>query len=161
MPDSRYYYYDKCECGKRKCTKSLRCKSCANLRSNRKLSTLRKIKKALSGRKHSWKPFEGKHHTTSAKRRIGLANTGKIPSLISRKRISRGLKRAYKLNDSRRNRKNEIVKHHIDLKENSDRIIKLTHSKHVQLHQRAYDYLVEKRMIMDYTKWFDKKYGLE
>ena len=55
-------------------------------------------------------------------------------------------------------------KHHIYLKENSNKIIKLSVGKHRQLHARAYNYIYDKygqKGIDNYIKWFDKKYGLK
>ncbi len=52
---------------------------------------------------------------------------------------------------------NSIVNHHIYLKENSDKTIKLTRSKHRQLHQRAYNYIYVrygKKGINNYINWF-------
>ena len=51
------------------------------------------------------------------------------------------------------------IEHHIDLKENSDRILKLSRSHHQKLHQRAYDYVVKMGKIDNYIKWFLDKYG--
>ena len=54
-------------------------------------------------------------------------------------------------------------KHHIYLKGNDNRFILLTSAKHTQLHQKVYEYLLEKYGkygIDDYLKWFDEKYGL-
>jgi hypothetical protein len=53
-----------------------------------------------------------------------------------------------------------LSNHHIDLRENSKRTIKLTDKKHSQLHRLAYNYVVELGLVNKYIKWFDKKYGL-
>jgi DNA-directed RNA polymerase subunit RPC12/RpoP len=56
-----------------------------------------------------------------------------------------------------------IVKHHIDLNHKNNKknnILKITQSKHSKLHLRAYEFLVEKKLIRQYIKWFDKKYKL-
>jgi hypothetical protein len=63
-----------------------------------------------------------------------------------------------------KNRKNEIVKHHLDLNKKNNKqknLLKLTQSKHSKLHQRAYEYLVRTKQIRNYIKWFDKKYQLK
>lgn len=55
------------------------------------------------------------------------------------------------------------LKHHIYLKENSNKTIKLSYSKHCLLHQKVYQYLYDiqgKKGINKYLKWFDKKYKL-
>lgn len=58
----------------------------------------------------------------------------------------------------------QIHRHHVNLnrKDNCKKnILILTASKHTQLHQRAYAYLVEKGKIWHYIKWFDKNFGLK
>lgn len=57
--------------------------------------------------------------------------------------------------------KNLIHKHHIYLEKNSKQTIEMSVSKHRKLHSRAYDYLVELKLIEYYINWFDKKYGLK
>jgi hypothetical protein len=60
--------------------------------------------------------------------------------------------------------KTTLRKHHVYLKENSDEIILLTTSMHLQLHKRAYGYIYfryGKEGINDFLKWFDEKYGLK
>lgn len=161
MTNSKYYYYDKCTCGKNKCTKSKHCKSCANLKKNRKLSTLRKISKSLKGKKHWWKGFEGKHHTKQTKEKIGLSKKG-IPLLeITKKRISKGLKKAYnKQNGRMRIKQATIIKHHINNNHNDNRkenMMFLTMREHTKLHQEAYKYLVKIGLIKSYIKWFLKQ----
>lgn len=66
-----------------------------------------------------------------------------------------------KNNPRYRENKNIIIKHHIYLRENSSKTLKLSRSKHTQLHNRAYNYLVEMGLIKQYIKWFDKKYHLK
>jgi hypothetical protein len=56
-----------------------------------------------------------------------------------------------------------LANHHIYLKEHSNKMLKLTYSKHAKLHNSAYEYLYViqgKKGIDNYLKWFDKKYGL-
>lgn len=55
------------------------------------------------------------------------------------------------------------IKHHVYLKDNSNKTITLTLSKHGKLHNRTYEYIYEvygKKGIQKYLKWFDKKYDL-
>lgn len=56
---------------------------------------------------------------------------------------------------------NSIIKHHLYLKENSDKTIKLSRKQHRQLHARAYDYIYYrygKKEIVKYIKWFKKNF---
>lgn len=60
--------------------------------------------------------------------------------------------------------KKSLHPHHIYLKENGDQTIKLTNSKHRQLHEKAYNFIYDvygKKGIDRYLKWFDKKYHLK
>ena len=81
-------------------------------------------------------PFYGMRHTNKTKLKLRKSHTGKKNS-------------------------NTICKHHLYLKENSAKTIKLTNSKHHILHHKAYNYLVELGLVDDYIKWFDKKYGIQ
>jgi len=87
----------------------------------------------MSGRKN---PFYGKKHTKKTRKRLSKNHQGKKKSQL-------------------------LCEHHIYLKENNSKTIKLTNSKHHILHWKAYNYLVEINQIDDYIKWFDKKYGLK
>ena len=53
------------------------------------------------------------------------------------------------------------VKHHVYLRKNSEKTIKLSFSNHIKLHNRAYEYLVEIKKIDDYIKWFKEKYQIK
>jgi len=56
------------------------------------------------------------------------------------------------------------VEHHIYLKENSDKTIKIIGANHSKLHHRAYDYIYERfgeQGIKKYLKWFEKKYNIK
>ncbi len=56
---------------------------------------------------------------------------------------------------------NEHV-HHKDNNKQNDELINFLitfNGGHRKLHYKAYDYLVEKDLINDYMKWFEKKYG--
>jgi hypothetical protein len=161
MKKWHYYYYNTCICGRRKTVRSLHCKSCANTKQFRKKSTLRKISRAMKGRKITWNTFH--RHTAESKRKLSIAHTGKILSAITRKRISRSIKRLFKKGAIKLNTRQLIIKHHIDLDKSNDKkqnILTLSLSKHGSLHHRAYDYLVKTRQVDKYIKWFIKKYGL-
>jgi len=64
---------------------------------------------------------------------------------------------------SKEKMRKSLSKHHIYLKENHDKIIKLSKSKHSLLHVKAYTYIYQKygkKGINNYLKWFDKNYDL-
>lgn len=82
---------------------------------------------------------------------LKIWNKNKKLSKKTRKKISKALKN------------NPNIKHHIYLRKNNDKILKLSRSKHRQLHERAYDYIYHtyrKKGIDNYIKWFDKNYRL-
>jgi len=57
-----------------------------------------------------------------------------------------------------------IIKHHLYLKQNGGKILKITRGKHTQLHNKAYEYIYKvygKKGINKYLKWFDKYYKLK
>jgi hypothetical protein len=58
------------------------------------------------------------------------------------------------------NKKHDFANHHIYLRENSTKTIKIPYNKHIKLHYQAYRYLVKICKVRAYLKWFDKKYGL-
>ncbi len=79
----------------------------------------------------------------------------------TRKNNSRASKKNWKNPQYREKRLNALHKHHIYLDDDDDKkTLMLTSSKHLQLHSKVYEYLVEINKINDYIKWFDKKYGL-
>jgi hypothetical protein len=49
---------------------------------------------------------------------------------------------------------NTIIKHHVDLKENSERIIEIPQGFHRSLHWRGYEYVVALGLIKEYIKEF-------
>lgn len=58
----------------------------------------------------------------------------------------------------------KIHKHHIDLNKKNcdhDNILYLNISIHQKLHRHTYNYLVEKGLIQDYTKYFLKKFKVK
>jgi hypothetical protein len=115
-----------------------RCRDCAS----RYLSEKYRGKKAIRYMKYHTKISKIKMSKTRIQRKIG---TGKNNPMFGK------------------NRKNEIIKHHIDLNKKNKKktnILKLTVSKHTSLHVRAYHYLVEVGKIRRYIKWYDKKFGL-
>jgi len=118
------------------------------------------IKIKLAGKKKLYKKCEyckskyfagWKENKNSYKRRFCSRTC-----LANHARLDR--KRNKKISDSV---KKSISNHHIYLKENSDKTMKLSNSKHRQLHSFSYNYLVETGQIEKYIEWFDKKYGLK
>ena len=58
----------------------------------------------------------------------------------------------------------QIINHHKDANPNNNlksNKLKIDATKHRQLHEFAYHYLVYLGLIKKYLKWFDKKYGLK
>lgn len=107
------------------------------------LEAKRKMRDARKG-KSSWN--KGKHLSRKHKENISNSNKGKKLTSIHKQRIRKSL-----------------INHHVYLKENSTRTIKLPRANHRKLHARAYDYLYYrygKRGLDNYLKWFDKKYSL-
>jgi DNA-directed RNA polymerase subunit RPC12/RpoP len=54
-----------------------------------------------------------------------------------------------------------IIKHHIDLDNKNNlkaNILWITQSLHTSLHHKAYNYLVKKRLVRNYIKWFLKHF---
>jgi len=57
-----------------------------------------------------------------------------------------------------------VIKHHIYLRQNGGKTLKLTRSKHTQLHNKAYEYIYKvygEKGIDKYIKWFDNFYKLK
>jgi len=137
-------------------------------------------------------PFYGKHHTKKTKNKIGNSNyhknikgknnpnfnnhklkghklTSKQCQKISKWRKENQFKENNPMwnkkhsNGTKIKMKNTLRNHHIYLKENDPKTMKLPTKKHMQLHFRAYDYLYYKygkKGINNYLKWFDQRYGL-
>lgn len=128
-------------------------------------------------------PFYGKKHTKKTKRLISLHHAdvrGKNSPSYGIKRLDLSLRN--KLNPMKGNKNSNfgnhklagknnpnfgkryngmtrIDKHHIDLNHKNEQlsnILYLRAPKHIQLHQRAYEYLVRIGKIKYYLKWFDK-----
>lgn len=78
----------------------------------------------------------------------------------TKEKNSKASKRNWQNTKYREKRLNALHKHHIYLDGNDEKSLMLISSKHLQLHSKAYGYLVEISKIDDYIKWFDKKYGL-
>ena len=88
-------------------------------------------------------------HTEETKRKISLTLKGRRHTEETKKKIKETNKKV-------------LHRHHIYLDGNSnDKILLLTSSKHSQIHQRTYNYLVEIGKIDDYIKWFKEKYGFK
>lgn len=67
-------------------------------------------------------------------------------------------------NSNAKANKNTLHRHHVDLNHKNTKksnIIILTASKHMKIHAKAYNYLVETGQITTYIKWFDKNFGLK
>lgn len=117
------------------------------------LGVIKRLKKSL----------KGQHHSITTEFQSGNipSNKGK-PMTQEQKEILRyknlGKKQSQK---TIRKRINSTISHHIYLKENSEKTMKVSFRKHSKLHHRAYDYLVEIGLIDNYITWFDNKYGLK
>lgn len=110
------------------------------------------ISRALKGRPKS---VEHKQHLKDNH----VGRTGKSHSIEQRKRISKTLK-----GHPGATNQPALVRHHIYLRENSDKIMLLSAAKHNSVHKRAYDYIYAtqgKAGIDDYLRWFDKIFGLD
>jgi len=106
----------------------------------------KKIGKALKGRKIFWA------------NKISKAHKGKKCSKTHRNKLIKILKKAVKngLNVTK------FVNHHIYLKENSKKTLKMTRISHRKLHARAYNYIYAKygeKGINSYINWFFDNYG--
>jgi len=55
--------------------------------------------------------------------------------------------------------KKVMFTHHIRMDKDDNNVIKLSRSKHLQLHRIAYNYLLLINKEKDYIKWFIKNYG--
>lgn len=91
----------------------------------------------------------GKHHTEETKRKMSESSKGR--------KLTAEHKRKLSIAHKGKHLKNCIVKHHIYLRENSDKIMELPTGEHASLHRRAYNYVYKKygeEGIDDYIKWF-------
>ena len=149
--------YPKCLiCGKElKNYHNKRCKECYRLTQKNKIISIKHRKQISKGNK-------GRNNGQYKK---GEYVKGRKCEICNKK-LSTGkkAKRCHKhANRKLVKTRSNIVKHHIYLKENSDEIMKISNSKHAQLHKRVYDFLYHKygkKGVDNYIKWFDKKYGL-
>jgi hypothetical protein len=126
------------------------------------------FKKGRKDKKHSkfmkklWKDQNFKSSinrkkTKKHREKLRKANLGKKLSEQTKKKIGESNRGKH----SKKFNKNSIVKHHIYLKENSNKVLKLNRSQHIKLHFKVYNYLYElygKNGIDDYIKWFKKNY---
>ena len=76
-----------------------------------------------------------------------------------RKSWNKGIKNSTGIRSKEIN-KNTIIKHHIYLKENSNKIMKISQGLHISLHWRGYEYLVEIGEVRNYLKEFIVKYDI-
>jgi len=108
---------------------------------------------------------KGSIRTEAYRRAVGVqmkGNTyrrGKLSSDETKAKNKKASERNWANPEYREKRKNALHKHHIYLDGDDTKTLMLTSSKHLQLHSRAYEYLVETKEIDNYIKWFDKKYG--
>lgn len=98
------------------------------------------------------------------KKKVSKAMTGKRNATGKRskgtkKRISEVSLRNWQDPEYRKKRLSAPHEHHIHLI--GKETLSLTSAKHLQLHQRAYNYLVETGKVNDYIEWFDKQFGLK
>lgn len=106
------------------------------------------------------KIHKNKRHTKEAKEKMSKSHKGK-------KYPGKGMKgenNPAKRPEVREKLRKSIVKHHVYLRKNSNRTIKLNRSLHRKLHQNAYEYIYHKygkKGIDDYIKWFKKKYKIK
>lgn len=119
------------------------------------------------------KRMKGNNPMESLKSRekVGLSKKNKKFSEKHIKNLSKshkgklsGRKGKHHSDETKEKLRKNPAKHHIYLKENSDKIIILNKAIHIQLHYQAYRYIYKrygKKGIDDYLKWFDKNYGLK
>jgi len=134
---------------------SLRCKRCANLGSNNpNFNTEAKSSKIHRCNKCSklivWQTAE--------------YGSGKCRSCSNReiKHIAwnKGIKNSTSKYWLGKSNKNIIIKHHVDLRQNSNRTIEMAQGQHRSLHWRAYNYLVLIDLVEDYLIDFKTKYNI-
>lgn len=137
MKNQRFYSKNKhCKCGKLISNKAIRCKKCyGKIVSNRQLGTNN--------------PYYKHGEYMNNKLCIDCGKRISCHSIRCQKCALSIIKSLTHHKDLNRSNNNE-----------SNLIHALSRSKHVKLHQRAYEYLVGLGMINKYIKWFDKKYQL-
>jgi hypothetical protein len=88
-----------------------------------------------------------------------LWKTKRYQKLISNN-VSKGVKHLWK-NKKYQEAQNKVKyhKHHLYLKENSDKQILMPKKIHQKFHLFAYHYLVKTKQIDSYLKWFKKNIG--
>lgn len=121
-----------------------------------------KLSKALMGNQsakgHKW--TDEQKNILSESLKGNQRKKGTYCSKESKKRMGLASKKKWQNPKFREKRLNALHKHHIYLDDNDEKILMLTSSKHLQLHSKTYEYLVEINVIDDYIKWFERKYGL-
>jgi hypothetical protein len=128
----------------------------------RKLSKAIKRKISQSMKKHIFtdihknrisKALKGRKYSANTIKKMSIARKGKAMPQKIRNKISNTFKT-----------RNIFDNHHLFTKEISDYTIRIDHRKHIQLHHKAYEYLIQKfgkQGILDYLSWFNKKYVLD
>jgi len=139
----------------------------------------RKISIACSKLKGENANWFGKHHTKKSrermskactgrklseetKRKIGASHKGKLFSEKRREAMSKLMKNYWTAERRNKILNSPSTKHHIYLKENSDKTIKLTGREHLQIHHAAYRYIYikyGKQGVDEYIKWFKRQRG--
>ena len=141
-------YYQKTKIPCTKCNKLISYKAKSGL-----CKKCCRLEKLHHGYKNGKRCRYKKHYCTKCKKRI-----------LCISKLCKSCARIGKNNSMYKMDKNTIIKHHIYLRENGSRILKLSRSKHAKLHNRAYEYIYNaygKRGILNYIQWFNKKYGLK
>jgi len=122
-----------------------------------------KISEALKGNQHTkGKHFSNPACSNSLKNYWDELKEDPISCRKKSKSISEGVKRWLNKPDTKNKIANRIANHHIYLKQNGDETIPLSYKKHMLIHQKAYDYILEKfgkTEIDFYIEWFKKKFS--
>lgn len=108
------------------------------------------------------KSLKGRKLTEEWKQKISNSHKGLKQSKSHIRKRMKKLNKLRKINPKFNITKN--VKHHIFLKENSNKIIKISRKQHRQLHARAYDFIYYKygeKGINSFLSWFFKKYTIK
>jgi len=141
--DIKYF----CKCGKRISSRTAlyrkgHCRSCANKGRNNPMF--------IDGRKFNKKYYkcrDCRNKISYENHRIGKHRCSSCAKINNPNKYWLG-----------KSNKDTIIRHHIDLKENSNRILKITQSQHLSMHWKGYEYLVYLGLHKNYIKEFLKKY---
>jgi len=117
---------------------------------SRSIETINKIKKKLKGFKH----------TKETKEKMSI-NSGYRYTSIGKKRDPQIFKR---ISETKRKRRYEYHKHHIDNNNTNNKkenILKVTNDFHNRIHNSAYKYIIEHRLLEKYFDWFKEKFKVK